>query len=286
MSIVVNTNVSSILVQRSLANSTGSIGKSLERLSTGSKINSAADDAAGLVISEGLKSQERGSATAAQNAQTGANLLQSAEGDLGVIQENLQRVRDLSVQAANGTYGSTERNAIKSEVKARLEEIDRIAKASKFSKINLLDGTKTDLKIQIGADSTASLNALTVGAPLKSATMTGLSITTSSQTLSSVLDDMFASSTKAASFVSTIDTAISEVSTRRSDIGSLQNRLSSAIASLGIKQENMAAANSRIRDVDVAKEAAVLTKNQILQQASVSLLAQANQSPSIALSLI
>jgi flagellin len=278
MSIVVNTNVNSSLVQRGLFNATSRIGKSIERMSTGLKINHAADDAAGLVISEGLRAQARGAAAAKSNAQTGINLLQTVEADLGIIHENLQRIRDLTVQAANGTYGTTERNAIKEEVSARISEINRIAKNSSFNNIKLLDGTNTDLVVQVGANSTPSLNALTIGSPLNSASSTGLGINTYST--------YFDTSRLAASFITSVDSAINAVSTRRSQIGSLQNRLESTIQSLSIKEENMKASDSRIRDVDVAVEAAELTKNQILQQASASLLAQANQAPSIALSLV
>ena len=278
MSIVVNTNVSSFLVQRSLGDATQQIGTSLERLSTGYRINKAADDAAGLTISEGLRSKARGAVVASANAQSGVNLLQTAEADLGIIQDSLQRVRDLTVQAANGTYGTAERNAIKEEVTARISEIDRIAKNSSFNTMKLLDGTNTGMTLQIGSEAASSLNTLTIGTPLAKASSTGLSINTYA--------DFFVSATKAASFLTSIDSAISTVSTNRSKIGALQNRLDSTIQSLAVKNENLSAAESRIRDVDVAKEAADLTKNQILQQASASLLAQANQSPSIALTLI
>jgi flagellin len=281
MGIVVNTNVSSILVQRSLGSATKEISNSLEKLSTGFKINRAADDAAGLVISESLRSQARGAAQASSNAQTGVNLLQTAEADLGIVQENLQRVRDLTVQAANGTYGTTERTAIYSEVSARTQEIDRIAKSSAFNTIKLLDGSNTGLVLQIGSNSTVSLNSLTIGSPLGKATSSTLGLGSTTD-----VSAAFNTASAASSFLSKIDTAISTVSTRRSEIGSLQNRLDSAIKSLAIKQENMLAADSRIRDTDVSKEAANLTKNQILQQASASLLAQANQSPQIALSLL
>ncbi|MFH0702346.1 MAG: flagellin [bacterium] len=278
MSIVVNTNVSSFLVQRSLSTATGDISKSLERLSTGYKINRAADDAAGMVISESLRAQARGAAMASQNVQSGVNLLQTAEADLGIVLDNLQRIRDLAIQAANGTNATSERGAIESEVQARIEEIDRIANSSAFNTIKLLNGDNTTLSLQVGTNATASLNTLTIGSPLQKADSSSLGLTS--------ISSSFASATAAASFVSLVDTAINTVSTRRSTIGSLQNRLESAIKSLAIKQENMSASESRIRDVDVAKESASLTKNQILQQASASLLAQANQAPSIALSLI
>ena len=281
MSIVVNTNVSSILVQRSLQTATQNISKSLEKLSTGYRINKAADDAAGLTISESLKSQARGAAVAGQNAQAGINLMQTAEGDLSIIQDNLQRIRDLAVQAANGTNSSAERSAIQSEVQQRVNEIDRISSSSSFNQIKLLDGTSSSLSLQIGANAVASLNSISITDgtnPLASADSSALSI--------SGVSAAFASTAAAASYIGSIDTAINTVSTRRSTIGSVQNRLESAITSLNIQFENMSAAGSRIRDVDVAKESATLTKSQILQQASATLLAQANQSPAIALSLI
>jgi flagellin len=283
MSIVVNTNVSSILVQRSLTSATNSIEKSLERLSTGFRINKAADDAAGLTISESLKSQARGNQAAMQNAQTGINLLQTAEGDLAIIQDNLQRIRDLSVQAANGTNGTAERAAIQSEVQARIDEINRLASSSTFNNIKLLDGSSTTLRLQIGTRSSVSLNSIDIVPssgtnPLGNANASTLGIEN--------VSTAFATAVAAASYITNIDDAIKTVSEKRSSIGSLQNRLESAIQSLNIRFENLSASESRIRDVDVAKEAASLTKNQILQQASAQLLAQANQSPSIALSLI
>lgn len=285
MGIYVNTNINSMSVQRSLGTASKGLGTSLEKLSTGMRINRAADDAAGLTISQALNAQSRGAAVASDNAQNGINLLQTAEGDLGVIQDNLQRIRDLAVQAANGTNATAERNAIKDEVTQRAKEITRIANSSAFNSIKLLNGSSSQLSLQIGANfsaSATSLNALTIGGGLDRADATQLGISDSS----SMITNAFASATAAASYISKIDTAIATVSSNRSTIGSLQNRLESTISSLAIRKENIEASNSRIRDVDVAKEAAALTKNQILQQASASLLAQANQSPSIALSLI
>jgi flagellin len=249
----------------------------LERLSSGYRINKAADDAAGLTISEGLTSQINGASTASDNAQQGINLLQTAEGDLSVIQENLQRIRDLTVQAANGTYGTAERESIKEEIQARVEENDRIASVSKFNKINLLDGTSTGLTLQIGVIGGSS-NTLKIGGALTSAVSSKLG-------LKEILNQ-FGSAVDASSYIDNIDDAISSVSTQRASIGALQNRLDSTISSLHVKSENLEASNSNIKDVDIAKEAANLTKNQILQQASASLLSQANQAPSIALSLI
>ena len=285
MSIVVNTNVSSILVQRSLSQATHSIETSLQRLSTGYKINKAADDAAGLTISQSLESQARGAQVAASNGQTGINLLQTAEGDLSIIQDNLQRIRDLAVQAANGTNGTAERNAIKAEVDQRVAEINRLSNASSFNSIKLLDGTASangGLSLQIGTRATASLNSINI----TSGTINPLGKADASTLGLGSITNAFATAAAAASFITNVDHAISSVSERRSTIGSLQNRLESAITSLNIQFENMSASESRIRDVDVAKEAAMLTRNQILQQASATLLAQANQAPAIALSLI
>jgi len=278
MSLVVNTNINSSIVQRSLTKATTEIGKAIERMSTGYKINKAADDAAGLTISEGLTAQSRGAVQAMNNAQTGVNLLQTAEADLTVIQDNLQRIRDLSVQAANGTNGTAERAAIQSEVNARVSEINRIAKSSSFNNIKLLNGENTSLTLQIGANATASLNSLQIGTPLASSTATSLGLTS--------LATAFNTGAAAASFISEIDTAVALVSQRRSEIGSLQNRLDSAIESLSVKAENINSAASRIKDANIAEVSAQFAKSQILQQASASLLAQANQTPSIALKLV
>jgi flagellin len=218
------------------------------------------------------------------------NLLQTAEGDLSIVMDNLQRIRDLSIQAANGTNATAERDAIKAEVEQRAGEISRLANSSAFNQVKLLNGTSTAISLQIGANytpSAVSLNSITIGAPLAAATASSLGINSGSKvgTLS-FLEDAFSTSAKAASYIAKIDSAITAITSRRSTIGSLQNRLDSTIKSLSIKYENMSASESRIRDVDVAKESASLTKNQILQQASSSLLAQANQAPKMALSLL
>lgn len=282
MSIVVNTNVSSMSIQRSLAHSTSGLSTSLQRLSTGSKINKAADDAAGLTISQGLESQIRGSSVASDNAQSGINLLQTAEGDLGVIQDNLQRIRDLTVQAANGTYSDSEVGAVKKEVDERLKEIDRIAGGSKFNNINLLNGDNTSLTLQIGSNAEGSVNALAIGGVLANAKCSSLSAELAN------VDNYFGASAtnETASFLTVLDGAISEVSSRRSNIGALQNRLDSATESLAIKGENLSSSKSRITDTDIAKEASTMTKSQILQQTSTSLLSQANATANLALSLI
>ncbi|MDD3594561.1 MAG: flagellin [Candidatus Gastranaerophilales bacterium] len=282
MALVVNTNVTSNLVQAKLNKANAGVNQSIERLSTGYKINKAADDAAGLAISEGFKSQASGSLVAKDNIQHGTNLLQSAEGDLAVIQENLQRVRDLSVQAANGTYSTAERTMIGQEVKARMDEISRIANISKFSGIDLLKNASTSVTLQIGTNS-GDDNRLNIGDALIKATATALS---DKFTAANIKTAFGAGSAKASEFLDDVDAAIIKVSESRAKMGAYQNRLDSAMDSLDTKYQNMSASLSTIKDTDVAAESANLTKNQILQQASASLLSQANQNPSIALSLI
>ena len=282
MSIVVNTNVTSLMVQRNLNAANTAVGKSVERLTTGFKINRAADDAAGLSIAENMLSQVNGTAVAQENTQHGINLLQTAEGDLDVIQENLQRIRDLTVQAANGTYSTSEKAMLASEVKARIAEINRLANVSEFSSIKLLDGTTTsNLVLQVGANSGGN-NQLDISDAMIKATATSLN----AELNATAVDTAFATSNTANAYIDNVDKAIEAVSDARAKIGAYQNRLESTLDSLDVRYENMASSLSTIQDTDVASEAAELTKAQILQNVSTSLLAQANQNPSIALNLI
>lgn len=280
MGIQVNTNVASSMVQRSLALSNKEVEQSMARIAAG-RITKAVEDAAGLTISETLKAQARGSEAAYDNAQTGINLMQTAESGLGSVSENLQRVRELTVQAANGTNGEAERDAIKSEIESLTSEINRVAKSTSFNDINLLDGSNSDLTLQTGANADADTNSLEIGSALGSVKTEDLDIPTGDD-----LDDALSSSASAAQMLDKIDNALSTINERRSNIGSIENRLESTVNSLQIKQENMLAAESRIRDVDIAKEASKLTQNQILQNSSAILLAQANQNPAIAINLI
>ena len=284
MSLVVNTNVTSTIVQKNLTNANSGVSKSVQRLSTGFKINKAADDAAGLAIAQGMKSQVSGTLVAEDNTQHGINLLQTAEGDLATIQENLQRVRDLTVQAANGTYAADEKAMIANEVNARMNEITRIAKVSKFSSITLLDTDKTAdaVTLQVGANTGAD-NQLSIGDCLIKATATALNAHFTSTYIN---DTAFASSSAANTFIADVDSAISKVSTARSKLGAYQNRLETTLNSLSTRYENLSSSLSTIQDTDVASETANLTKQQILQQMSASLLATANQNPSIALNLL
>ena len=281
MALVVNTNVTSNIVQRNLTAANSSVNTSIERLSTGFKINRASDDAAGLAIAQGFKSQSSGTLVAKDNTQHGINLLQTAEGDLDVIQENLQRIRDLTVQAANGTYSTSEKAMLASEVKARIEEINRLAEVSEFSSIKLLDGSISAMVLQVGAN-TGENNQLDISDALITANASALN----SSLTASAVETAFKTSEGANDYIEKVDAAIDTVSNARSKIGAYQNRLESTLDSLDVRYENMASSLSTIQDTDVASEAANLTKSQILQNVSVSLLAQANQNPSIALNLI
>jgi len=282
MALVVNTNVTSNIVQGNLSAANNSVNKSIERLSTGYKINRASDDAAGLAIAKGFEAQSNGTLVAKDNTQHGVNLLQTAEGDLDVIQDNLQRIRDLTVQAANGTYSTSEKAMLAQEVNARIEEINRIATVSKFSDISLLNGTTTSqLILQVGANSGA-FNQLDISDALIKSTATALNANLNA----TYVNTAFQTSNGANAFIDEIDIAIKKVSSSRSKIGAYQNRLESTLSSLDVRYQNMASSLSTIQDTDVASEAAALTQAQILQNVSASLLAQANNNPSIALNLL
>lgn len=287
MAIVVNTNIDSLRVQRNLNSASTNMSKAVERLTTGSKVNQAADDAAGFVIAKGLEAQQRGSVVAQNNAQTGINLLQTAEGNLDVIQDHLLRIRDLTLQAMNGGYSYDEVKAMEDEVLARTAEIDRISNGAKFNEFELFPaGGADDLVLQVGSNSDEVTNTITVTGVFIEATtsvLTGRAGNPIKFTdgVSDIVD-----LTEFRQILDDLDTGIKEISTRRGTIGAITNRLESAVEALDIQNENLLAAKSRIMDADIGEESSNYTKYQILQQASASLLVQANQSPSIALSLI
>ena len=319
MAIIVNTNMSALKTQTNLTRATNSLNTSLERMSTGLKINRAADDAAGLYVATGLNSQIRGSKVALDNVATGTNVLQTMEGDLDVMLDNLNRIRDLAVQAANSIYSEEAMGAMEQEAQARIDEIDRIALASNFNGLALLSGdiaitgsdtlkqTNDDalmqngLRLQIGANADANANALTLdaeeffnktGGGINSTTLgkdfdnTGMNKMSDDTGIRGNLTAAFDSATAAAQYITVVDQAIADISDKKSTIGATMNRLESAEISLTTTVENNTAAKSTIMDADIAEESAEFTKSQILQQTSASLLVQANQLPSIALSLI
>ncbi|MCR9244925.1 MAG: flagellin [bacterium] len=274
MGLRVNTNIASINAQRNTALVTGRLARNYNRLSTGLRISTAADDAAGLAISERLRSQVRSLNQASRNANDGISLVQVGEGALNEVSNILVRLRELSIQAANGSSSSTDKNTIKEEFDSLVNEINRIAQSTEFNGIKLLDGTASTVTFQVGINTVANIDALNVS--LTPALTTSLGLSTAD--VGSGGNTTFA--------IAAIDNAINSVSALRGKFGSLQNRLQSTIANLGVTSESLSAAESRIRDVDVAYETANLTRNNILQQASISILSQANQQPQAALQLL
>ena len=279
MAISVVTNVSSLNAQRNLNRTQNAMGKSFQRLSSGMRINQGADDAAGLAISEKLKSQIRSMNQARRNANDGISLLQTAEGAMNEVSGILTRMRELAIQSSTDTVGSVERSFIQGELGALRDEIDRLSEVTEFNGTKLLDGSASGLDFQVGINATTN-DRIT-------AQLGDMHATSLGSGGASNLDSVnLGTITGARRALGILDDAITDISRSRSDIGALQNRMQTTIANLASAAENLTAANSRIRDVDVAEESANLTKNNILMQAGVSVLAQANQSPSIALSLL
>lgn len=278
MALTINTNPMSLNSQRSLSINTSNLAKSMEKLSSGFRINRAGDDAAGLQISENLRAQIRGSKAALSNVQDGMNVLNIADGAMQSITNNLQRMRELAVQAANDTYGSTERTAIDAEMDQLALEITRVSDATEFNGVKLLDGTNGTFNIQLGPESAAATNSLNIG--------TGSVFADIDATALGVNALSVTNTTNAQAAINTIDTALSTVNTRRGNLGASSNRLDSAANNLMVSIENLSSTESRIRNVDVASESAELVRNQILQQASAAMLSQANQAPGLALSLL
>lgn len=276
MGLRINTNVASLNAQRNLSKTRGSLQSTLEKLSSGQRINRAGDDAAGLAISENLKAQIRGLKQAERNASDGVSLVQIAEGGLSEISSILIRLRELAVQAASDTIGPTERKFLNVEFEQLNQEIDRIANATEFNKVSLLNGTGAVFDIQIGTRNDPIIDRLTFDASSADVNVAALGLN-----LASVADKISAQNS-----LSAIDQAIVSVSGIRADFGALQNRLQSTINNIAISIENLSSANSRVRDTDIAAATAELTKNNILMQAGTSVLSQANQSTTSALNLI
>lgn len=274
MGLRVNTNVASLNAQRNLSNSTSNLGGNFSRLSSGLRIASAADDAAGLGISERLRSDVRSFGVASRNAQDGISLVQTAEGALNEVSDLLGRLRELSVQSANGTLNDDDRNTLDNEFQQVVSEIDRISETTEFNGVNLLDGSTPNIGIQVGLGGT-SADRIEISTS-----------DTSSETIGITAGASISTASSAQGLLTEIDDAIDSVNTTRGTLGAQQNRLSSTLRSIGTARENTSAAESRIRDVDVASETADLTRNSILQQAATSILSQANQQPQLALSLL
>lgn len=271
---IVQHNMAAANTNRQLGITTGQLSKSTEKLSSGYRINRAGDDAAGLSISEKMRGQIRGLDQGSTNAQDGISLIQTAEGALNETHSILQRMRELTVQAANDTNVSVDRDAIKEEVSALRDEITRIADQTQFNKQNLLTGSFTGKNLQVGANSGQN-----IAIAIKTMNANALG-------LSKIASAVGSNYTNATSALTTLDSAIEKVSTQRSQLGAVQNRLEHTIANADNASENLQAAESRIRDVDMAKEMVKYSKSNILQQAAQSMLAQANQSTQGVLSLL
>lgn len=277
MGLQIATNIGALNAYRNLSHNQNDVSKSLEKLSSGARINRAADDAAGLAISEGLRSQVNGLNVAARNAQDGISVIQTAEGALTEVHSILQRIRDLAVQAGSDSNNADSRKAITGEVTQLVDELTRISDQTNFNGIKLLDGSAGaaadgKLSFQVGADGTASSQ---ISVDLSSANIKTLA---SDLKTAIITTDGFADPAKAAATITTVSTAIKGVSAARADLGAVQNRFESTINSLQVSAENLSAAKSRISDTDMASEMVKYTAKNILQQAGTAMLAQANQS--------
>jgi flagellin len=276
MGMRIATNISSITAQRSLAGSSRELGKSMAQLSSGSRITKSSDDAAGLAISENLKSQIRGYAQAGRNAMDGVSLIQTAEGGLNEISNILTRLRELGVQAASDTVGETERGFLNKEVVQLKNEAQRIAKSTRFGSTALLDGTGGSFDFQVGIQNDDFNDRITFDSAAQDATASAIGI--------DGLD--YTSKDGAREALSILDESQLKVNGFRANLGALQNRLVSTQDNTAVAHENLSAANSRIRDTDIAQASSEVTRNQIMQAATVSVLAQANASQQSALKLI
>ncbi|WP_088363963.1 flagellin [Bacillus cereus] len=265
----INTNYSSLVARGNLTKASGDLSKTMERLSSGLRINSAADDAAGLAISERMGAQVRGMDQAYRNAQDGASLIQTAEGAMGTISDILQRVRELAVQADNGTNSGSDKTSIQDEIGKLVDEIDHIAKTSSFNGISLLDGSNASITLHISdkADDTLGVSLVKADA----ATLLGGTINVS---------------TDAKAAITAVDTAIDTISKSRGALGATQNRLDFISDNLISAKNNTAASKSRIADADMASEMSSLTKSQVLQQTTMAMLARANGQPQSVLQLL
>lgn len=275
MALVIPTNVASLDAQKSLSRNTSALGKSFARLSSGFRINTAADDAAGLAISESMKGQIRSYTIAERNANEAISMTQTAEAALGSMHDILGRMRELAIQSSNGSMTGTDRGYLDTEFTALKEEMARIQGSSKFNGKQLVSTTGEVITFQVGLNNTASDQiSLTFG---------GLSLTT---LLAATTNVAGATAGTALNSIGRIDAAVQIISTERAKYGAAMNRLDVTVSSIQTMRVNLSAANSRIRDVDVAEETAQLSRNQVLSQAGTSVLAQANQLPQMAMQLL
>ena len=296
MALTINTNLSSLIAQRSLLESTNALNTSIERMTTGYKINHSKDSAAGYAIANLWETQLTSLDIAADNAAMGMDMLTTAEGTYDLLIGHIQRVRDLTEQAANGTYGATSVEAINKEIEARFAEIDRIAKNAEFNGIKLMEGAAgTAVTLQVGITGDAN-SRITLAAGLFAAadlaaiktmgSFSGADAVALAKECSGFVDASTVDHTKPIAALEKLDTVISKLSSRATDLGAAQNRVESAISAIDVQSQNLTSSLSTIRDTDVAEESSKYIQAQILQQASATLLSTANQLPSIALNLI
>jgi flagellin len=276
MGLRIATNITSLNAQRQMAITRGALDKSLERLASGSRINHAGDDAAGLAISENLKAQIRGIRQAKRNSMDGVSLIQVSEGGLNEISNILTRLRELSIQAASDTIGDTERGFTDREFQSLKQEIDRIANVTNFNGTPLLNGKAGIFEIQVGTHNNPILDRIVYNGERSDSSLDSLKLG----------GESVATKQGAQLSLAVIDDALIRVNSIRADLGALQNRLQSTINNLAISDENLSAANSRIRDTDMAEEVSEMTKNNILMQSGIAVLGQANASNQAALKLL
>jgi flagellin len=276
---VINTNLMSLNAQGNLAGTTKDLSSAIQRLSTGLRVNSAKDDAAGLAIANRMDAQARGMNVAIRNANDGISLAQVAEGALGKVTDMLQRMRELAVQAANSSNTTTDRTSLNAEFRQLADEVDRTLLSTRFNGSAILAASAGSLQFQIGANN-ATTDQITITTSNMATATTITAVTGTAGVISGT------TGTAAASMIATIDSALDTLNSERATYGAVQNRFEAVIANLSIASENQTAARSRIMDADFAKETAALTRAQILQQAGTAMLAQANQVPQQVLQLL
>lgn len=287
MSIIINTNVPALISQNALTRATWSLNQSLERMSTGHRINSAADDPAGSYFASGLNTQIRAISTVTRNVQLASNMISVAEGDMQSILNNVERVKDLAMQYSSDTLTDEQKDAIKTEAQQRIDEINRLAEDSSFNEINLLDGSLgASVRIQIGTNSDPATNALNITGVFDNANAESINLIGGASDYASI-DEAFAAASTAAKFIDIAQESIDVLSKRISTAGIYQTRLESISESLLTKNENLNSAYSTVMDTDIATETANYIKQQLLQQTASSMLSQANQNGGVlALSLV
>lgn len=276
MGLRINTNVASLAAMRTLNNTKNNLDGSLERLSSGSRINRAGDDAAGLAISENLKASIRGFRQAKRNAQDGISLIQVTEGGLNEVSNMIVRLRELAIQASSDTIGDKERSFTDREFQALKSEIQRVADTTDFNGTQVLDGSAGIFEIQVGIHNNPMSDRVVYNAESSNVTLETLGL----------VGESVATKIGAQTSLASLDNALYRVNSVRADLGAIQNRLQSTINTLAISDENLSAANSRIRDADLAQEVSEMTKNNILMQAGISVLGQANNQSQVALKLL